>query len=70
MRCIMNDPFRHRFDTAMSQDDNLIDFASERGKRIHDLKDKRLNEMRQAFEQALPLDPAKSRKKTKKPKKR
>lgn len=66
----MNDPFRHRFDTAMSQDDNLIDFASERGKRIHDLKDKRLNEMRQAFEQALPLDPAKFRKKTKKPKKR
>ena len=54
----------------MSQDDNLIDFASERGTRIHDLKDKRLNEMRQAFEQALPLDPAKSRKKAKKPKKR
>jgi hypothetical protein len=56
--------------TAMSQDDNLIDFASERGKRIHDLKDKRLNEMRQAFEQALPLSPAKARKKAKKPKKR
>ncbi|WP_167335516.1 hypothetical protein [Pseudomonas rhizosphaerae] len=54
----------------MSQDDNLIDFASERGKRIHDLKDKRLDEMRQAFEQALPLSPAKARKKAKKPKKR
>ena len=65
----MNDPFRHRFDTAMSQDDNLIDFASERGKRIHDLKDKRLNEMRQAFEQALPLTQAKAKKKSKKPKK-
>jgi len=56
--------------TAMSQDDNLIDFASERGKRIHDLKDKRLNEMRQAFEQALPLSPVKAGKKAKKPKKR
>ncbi|MBD8828519.1 hypothetical protein [Pseudomonas sp. CFBP 13602] len=58
----------------MSQDDNLIDFASERGKRIHDLKDKRLNEMRQAFEQALPLAQAKAKakagKKAKKPKKR
>ncbi|CAI3787563.1 hypothetical protein AHFPHNDE_01232 [Pseudomonas sp. MM227] len=54
----------------MSQDDNLIDFASERGKRIHDIKDKRLNEMRQAFEQALPLAQAKAGKKAKKPKKR
>lgn len=53
----------------MSQDDNLIDFASERGKRIHDLKDKRLNEMRQAFEQALPLTQAEAKKKSKKPKK-
>lgn len=49
----------------MSSDekDNLIDFNSERGKRIHDLHDKRLNEVRQAFEQALPL--VKARKKTK-----
>lgn len=68
----MDHPFAIRPDTAMSQDDNLIDFASERGKRIHDLKDKRLNEMRQAFEQALPLAQAKAKagKKAKKPKKR
>ncbi len=66
----MDHPFAIRPDTAMSQDDNLIDFASERGKRIHDLKDKRLNEMRQAFEQALPLAQAKAGKKAKKPKKR
>lgn len=53
----------------MSNDDNLIDFTTERGKRIHDLHDKRLNDMRQAFEQALPLP--KGRKKSKnKPKKR
>lgn len=66
----MDNPLRYPTDTAMSHDDNLIDFASERGKRIHDLKDKRLNEMRQAFEQALPLAQAKAGKKAKKPKKR
>ncbi len=48
--------------------DNLIDFSAERDKRIHDLNDKRLNEMRQVFEQVLPL--AKGKKKPKsKPKK-
>lgn len=53
----------------MSNDDKLIDFAAERGKRIHDLNDKRLEEMRQVFEQVLPL--AKAKKKSKgKPKKR
>ena len=36
-------------------DEKLIDFTAERGKRIHDLHDKKLDEMRQAFEQALPL---------------
>lgn len=52
----------------MSQD-NLIDFDAERSKPIHDLKEKRLNELRQAFEQAMPL--GKSKKKPKgKPKKR
>lgn len=35
--------------------DTPIDFAAERAKRIHDLKEKRLNEVRQAFERALPL---------------
>jgi hypothetical protein len=48
--------------------DNLIDFGSERGKRIHDLHDKRLDEMRKAFEQALPLSRGKAPRK--KPKKR
>lgn len=50
----------------MSESDNLIDFTTERSKRIHDLKDKRLNEMRQAFEQALPLPKGKKRKPKKK----
>ncbi|MFZ5938614.1 MULTISPECIES: hypothetical protein [Pseudomonas] len=53
----------------MSQD-NLIDFDAERAKRIHDLKEKRLNEVRQAFEQAMPLAPAKKKKPKGKPKKR
>ncbi|MCE1118649.1 MULTISPECIES: hypothetical protein [Pseudomonas] len=53
----------------MSQD-NLIDFGAERAKRIHDLKDKRLNDMRQAFEQAMPLAPGKKKKPKGKPKKR
>ncbi|SDK06105.1 MULTISPECIES: hypothetical protein [Pseudomonas] len=53
----------------MSDDDKLIDFASERGKRIHDLHEKRLNEVRQAFEQAMPLPKGKKKSKGK-PKKR
>ncbi|WP_169338861.1 hypothetical protein [Stutzerimonas azotifigens] len=52
----------------MSDADKLIDFTAERSKRIHDLKDKRLAEMREAFEQALPL--GKGRKKGKPKKKR
>ncbi|MDH1054486.1 hypothetical protein [Aquipseudomonas alcaligenes] len=47
-------------------DEKLIDFTAERGKRIHDLHDKRLDEMRQAFEQALPLPKGKSKSKPKK----
>jgi hypothetical protein len=57
----------------MSGDEKVIDLGAERAKRVHDLKDKRLNEMRNAFEQAMPLDPVKGagKKKTKsKPKKR
>ncbi|MBD7976372.1 MULTISPECIES: hypothetical protein [Pseudomonas] len=50
----------------MNPDDKLIDFTAERGKRIHDLHEKRLNDVRQAFEQALPLP--KGKKATKKPK--
>ncbi|MBT2297763.1 hypothetical protein [Pseudomonas fluorescens] len=53
----------------MSQDDKLIDLNAERAKRVHDLNEKRLNEVRQAFEHAMPL--GKTQKKTKKkPKKR
>jgi hypothetical protein len=54
---------------AMNQDDKLIDLNAERAKRVHDLNDKRLNEVRLAFEQAMPL--GKPKKKSKgKPKKR
>jgi len=53
----------------MSQD-NLIDFDAERVKRVHDIKEKRLNEVRQAFEQAMPLGKAKKKKPKGKPKKR
>ena len=52
----------------MSSDVKLIDFGAEREKRIHDLKDKRLAEMRQAFEQALPLGKSKPHGKNKKKK--
>ncbi|WP_168177304.1 hypothetical protein [Pseudomonas sp. PA1(2017)] len=52
----------------MSNDVKLIDFAAERDKRIHDLRDKKLEEMRNAFEQALPLP--KGKKSKNKPKKR
>jgi hypothetical protein len=54
---------------AMSQDDKLIDFSAERAKRVHDLNEKRLNEVRQAFEQAMPLGKPKKKPKNK-PKKR
>ncbi|MHC8288341.1 hypothetical protein ACYZUD_16295 [Pseudomonas sp. XS1P51] len=53
----------------MSQDDKLIDLNSERAKRVHDLNEKRLNEVRHAFEQAMPLGKAKKKPKSK-PKKR
>lgn len=53
----------------MSPDDKLIDFAAERDKRIHDLNDKRLADMRQAFEQVLSLGKGKKKPRNK-PKKR
>ncbi|GAB6386611.1 hypothetical protein [Stutzerimonas marianensis] len=53
----------------MSSEEKLIDFGAEREKRIHDIKEKRLAEMRQAFEQALPLGKPKKKSKAK-PKKR
>ena len=60
---------RHDVCQTMSDDDKLIDLNAERAKRVHDLNDKRLNEVRQAFEQAMPLSGAKKKPK-KKPKKR
>lgn len=53
----------------MSDDSKLIDFISERDKRIHDLRDRKLEEIRNAFEQALPLLKAKGKKPRNKPKK-
>ncbi len=53
----------------MSNDDKVIDFSAERGKRIHDLHDRKLEEMRQQFEQVLPLPKGKKKAKGK-PKKR
>ena len=58
---------RHNVSQAMSDDDKLIDLNAERAKRVHDLNEKRLNEVRQAFEQAMPLTSAKKKPK-KKPK--
>ncbi|WP_460089817.1 hypothetical protein [Pseudomonas sp. H2_D10] len=52
---------RHDVSQAMSEDDKLIDLSAERAKRVHDLNDKRLNEVRQAFEQAMPLGKAKKK---------
>lgn len=56
----------------MSDDAKLIDLGAERAKRVHDLNDKRLNEMRNAFEQVMPLGRTKKPKSKpgKKPKKR
>lgn len=53
----------------MSNDVKLIDFTAERDKRIHDLRDKKLEDMRNAFEQALPMPKGKKKSKSK-PKKR
>jgi hypothetical protein len=57
-----------RHATTMSHDDNLLDFAAERARRQHDLNEKRLLEVRSAFEQAMPM--AGRKKAKKKPKKR
>ena len=60
---------RHDVSQAMSDDDKLIDLNAERAKRVHDLNDKRLNEVRHAFEQAMPLGKVKKKPKNT-PKKR
>src|SRR5690606_28626243 len=62
---LSSDPQRVR---NMSSDVKLIDFGAERDKRIHDLNDKRLAEMRQAFEPALSLGKGKPAVKSKKKK--
>ena len=49
----------------MSQDNKLVDLGAERAKRVHDLNEKRLNEVRQAFEQAMPLKSPKKKAKKK-----
>lgn len=49
-------------------DDNLIDFKRERNKRLHLIHDRKLEDLRQVFEQALPL-PGKSKKADKKKRK-
>ncbi len=38
----------------MNDDDKVIDLSAERDKRIHDVHEKRLQEVRKAFEQVLP----------------
>ncbi len=45
----------------MSTDEKLIDFSAERARRIHDLNDKRLEDMRRTFEQVLPLGKTKKK---------
>lgn len=50
----------------MSDDRQPIDFAAERDKRIHDLHERRLGEVRAAFERALPLPKGKKGKPKKK----
>ncbi|MDY7217975.1 hypothetical protein TOI97_00030 [Denitrificimonas sp. JX-1] len=54
----------------MSQkaEENIVDFVVERTRRVHDLNEKRLQEVRSAFVKALPLSQisAKSKRKSKK----
>jgi hypothetical protein len=67
LRIIGSDPVCRELQ-AMSEEGKLIDLSAERAKRIHDLNDKRLNEVRSAFEQAMPL--GRKKKSKSKPKKR
>lgn len=53
-----------------SRDTPVIELDAERPKRIHEIHEKRLQRMRQAFEQALPLQTANKQKKQRKRKKR
>jgi len=53
----------------MSDDEKLVDLSAEGAKPGHNLNDKRLNEVRSAFEKAMPLGKGKKKAKSK-PKKR
>lgn len=67
--CALLSPLGIREQHGMSEDEKLVDLSAERAKRVHDLNDKRLNEVRHAFEQAMPLGKARKKPKSK-PKKR
>ena len=56
----------------MSSDssENIIDLSAERTRRVHDLNEKRLQEVRSAFVSALPLQKVTAQRKTKPKKKR
>lgn len=50
-------------------DDTILDFAKKKHKHIHNIHEKKLKEVHQAFERALPLTKSKSAKKRNKKKK-
>lgn len=51
-------------------ENNVIDLSGERVRRVHDLNEKRLQDVRAAFVKALPLSTAKVKTKKKAKKKR
>lgn len=51
-------------------DNNLVNFNQERSKRIHDIHEKKLQEVHDAFEKAFPLPSSKKVNKKKKGKKK
>ena len=50
----------------MTQTNNVVTLAEERAKRIHDIHDKRADQLRDAFAKAFPLPKAKKSKPKKK----
>lgn len=50
----------------MDSTDKVVEFAKEKAKRIHDIHDKRVDELRAAFAKAFPLPKAKKTKPKKK----
>ncbi|MFW9605803.1 MAG: hypothetical protein ACMV0I_04495 [Pseudomonas sp.] len=51
---------------AMTTDNTVIDFHTERQRRLHDVHEKRLQAVRAAFEKALPLPKSKNKAKKRK----